>query len=222
MRSDVSDDHAFPPGYNIYRKDRESRGGGVAVLIKRSIEAVFVDNPFGLECACLRFSCWGFSFILYALYRPPDAGIDYVAKLRDHMLQFQNSKIILIGDFNFPGVNWERFQTDYESNKQIHILFDIMLTHNLIQLVKEPTRVNATSSSVLDLVFVHRDFRESTVTVEKGLSDHHLVCTSLPLGRSVSTDKCSSCSFKDYSQANDECIIEHLESSLDDFDGDDV
>lgn len=222
MRSDVSDDHAFPPGYNIYRKDRESRGGGVAVLIKRSIEAVFVDNPFGLECACLRLSCWGFSFILYALYRPPDAGIDYVAKLRDHMLQFQNSKIILIGDFNFPGVNWERFQTDYESNKQIHILFDIMLTHDLIQLVKEPTRVNATSSSVLDLVFVHRDFRESTVTVEKGLSDHHLVCTSLPLGRSVSTDKCSSRSFKDYSQANDECIIEHLESSLDDFDGDDV
>lgn len=222
LRSYVSDDHVFPPGYNIYRKDRESRGGGVAVLIKKSIEAVFINNVSDLECTCLKLSCWGFSFILYALYRPPDAGIDYVAKLRNHMLQFKNSKILLIGDFNFPGVNWERLQTEHESNKQINILFDIMLTHDLVQLVKEPTRIKGTSSSILDLVFVHRDFTESTVVVEQGLSDHHLVCTSLQLGRSVSTDKYSLRSFKNYSQANDECIIGHLESCLADFDGNDV
>lgn len=138
------------------------------------------------------------------------------------MLQLPNRKILLIGDFNLPGVNWERLQADYESNKQINLVFDIMLAHDLIQLVKEPTRVKGASSSVLDLAFVHRDFTESTVTVEHGLSDHYLVCISLPLRKSVSTSKNSLRSFKDYSQANDELIIEHLESCLAEFDGNDV
>lgn len=62
-------------------------GGGVAVLIRNQIAAVSLDDTAELECLCIMLSFCSQMFILYALYRPPDAAPEFLAKLQVHMHQ---------------------------------------------------------------------------------------------------------------------------------------
>lgn len=41
------------PRYNVYRKDRSARGGGVAILVKPEIEATIAADVGILECLCV-------------------------------------------------------------------------------------------------------------------------------------------------------------------------
>lgn len=213
----MNDDDIFPPSYTAFRKDRQSRGGGVAVLIKNKFDAVLLEDVPELECICIKLTLWGHSFILYALYRPPDSTLDYLLKLKAHMSKYQDNKVLLVGDFNMPGVDWERFETFSTNTCHANAVFDIMLTHNLTQLVHEPTHYQGASKSVLDLVFIPRDFRTSTVVIDQGLSDHYLVSVSIPLVPLSQTMNPSFHHVKDYTRAHDVRIIDHLENSLVDF-----
>lgn len=92
-----------------------------------------------------------------------------------------------------------------------------MLTHDLVQVVKQPTREQGSSHAILDLVFLSRDFYEYTVLIEKGLSDHHLVSVTIPLINCVTPKRATLRSFKDYSRSNDASIVEYMESCYTDF-----
>jgi hypothetical protein len=64
-------------GYDIIRKDRSRRGGGVCVYLRSSISYKLTRNdlvPDGLEAVCLEI-CKSNSrnFIVASVYRPPDA-----------------------------------------------------------------------------------------------------------------------------------------------------
>lgn len=156
LRNEISDDTIFPPNYKVFRKDRASRGGGVAVLIKQQIEAILLDDIADLECLCIKLSCWGQHFILYALYRPPDTPPEYLSKLEQHISQYHKHKIILVGDFNLPTINWELMHAGHQNVEHANIMFSVMFTHDLAQLVHDPTRVQGSCSSVLDLIFFNR------------------------------------------------------------------
>lgn len=167
-RPDISDDDLFPPLYALFRKDRTSRGSGIAVLVKSSLQATSVHEFQDIECICIRVSAWSHNFILCALYRPPDSDTS-VEVLKHHMSQFRNSKILLVGDFNLPGVYWERFVTGPSNKIAIETIFDIMLTHNLKQVVDKTTRTQESTTTLLDLVFVHHEYEDCQVSVEQGL-----------------------------------------------------
>lgn len=223
LRTEIGDEDVFPICYQVFRRDRPFRGGGVAVLIKDHIQAVTLEEIPGLECLCIKISCWGHSFILIAIYRPPDASVDYLFKLEEHMSRFQRSKLLLIGDLNLAGVNWERFESLPQNSNNLNSILNMMLTHNLSQIVQEPTRVQGYSKSVLDLVFVPRELPEYTVEVAEGISDHLLVNVCLCIGACTQSDNpVKFRSFKDYSRADDASIIEHLETCFIDFNDDDL
>lgn len=38
LRSEIQDNEIIPPGYKIVRRDRQSRGGGVAIIVKENID----------------------------------------------------------------------------------------------------------------------------------------------------------------------------------------
>lgn len=222
LHEQVNDGDIFPPSYTAFRKDRQSRGGGVAVLIQQKFDAVLLDDVPELECICIKVTLWGHSFIVCALYRPPDSTLEYLLKLKEHMSKYHGNKVLLIGDFNLPGVDWERFETFTANISNANAVFDIMLAHNLVQLVHEPTHYQGTARSILDLVFIPRDFSTHTVVIEQGLSDHYLVSVSIPLVPLSETANLSFHCVKDYTHANDACIIEHLETCLIDFVATDV
>lgn len=65
------------------------------------------------------------------------------------------ARLILLGDFNLPDVNWQTFE---HHSPSADMLFELMLSLNLSQIVTEPTRVQGTTSNTLDLVFLTPSF----------------------------------------------------------------
>lgn len=102
LRGEISDDDVFPPSYRVFRRDRPSRGGGVAVLVKKDIDAHPLRQIDNHESITLKLTCWGRSFLLFAVYRPPDSPPQFLSDLGNHMLTFKHENIFLAGDFNLP------------------------------------------------------------------------------------------------------------------------
>lgn len=107
LHDNIEDAVVFPPSYRAYRRDRSTRGGGVAVLLKNTIAATPLRQADNLETVSLKFSCWDKSFLLFAAYRAPDSPPEFFRDLFTHMASFANDKVLLIGDFNLPDVDWE-------------------------------------------------------------------------------------------------------------------
>ena len=55
LNSDIFDNEILPSGYSIYRKDRDSRGGGVLLAIKDSISSSRLPSPSDIETVTLQF-----------------------------------------------------------------------------------------------------------------------------------------------------------------------
>lgn len=221
LHSEICDQDLVPPAYEMFRRDRSTRGGGVAVLVKTGIKASRLPDVNDTESICLRLSIFDKSFVLYAVYRPPNSPPEYLYNLKAHMEAYINQTLIVIGDFNLPNIDWNQMQSTSDS-LNANILFDMMLAHNLVQVVQQPTRVGSTSCSLLDLVFAPRSVLDSCASVEPGLSDHDMVTASFNLYCKRSNTLHVSKQVKNFSRADDTSIQDYLEIQLANFDGDDV
>ena len=79
---------------------------------------------------------------------PPNSNDHYYNSLFHYLLELENetSKIIVVGDFNFPDIDWATFcGSSSISNKFCDLLFQL----NLSQLVTQPTHNHG---NILDLV----------------------------------------------------------------------
>ena len=74
-----------------------------------------------------------------------------------------------MGDFNFPHINWNTYDSDAASVSFINLVMDNYLS----QYVKEPTR----ESNLLDLVLTSEEAMVENVEVLEhlGNSDHNIV-----------------------------------------------
>ena len=95
--------------------------------------------------------------------------------LRDH--------IILVGDFNFPDINWDTLSGSSLSSKSF---CDFVFQNNLSQLVHSPTHLKG---SILDLVLTNSDELLSNVEVipphHSLSSDHYIISFQLSLLKSL-------------------------------------
>lgn len=147
---------------------------------------------------------------------------DYLLKISDHISQFNKSKLLVVGDFNLPGIDWDRIKLGAGSVRDANVLFDMMLGHNLVQVVREPTRHGTGLGSLLDLVFLDRSFSNYHVSVEPGLSDHDIVAVYFSLNVKHTPDTHPPVIVKDFARADDISITEYLESCFCEFRASDV
>ena len=154
------------PGYFIepeLRRDRTDTmngiGGGLLVYVKDNliIKSVPVDNNFNMFTRFEiiskeskddgRFKTKP-NLTVTLVYRPPRARIQNTQEL---CKLFKNSgeNSILIGDFNFPTINW----SDLTSDRNCETFLQCVLDNNFEQLVTFPTHVRG---NILDLVFSNR------------------------------------------------------------------
>ena len=188
--------------YNVYRVDRDRRGGGVAIFCHRSLYSVqvFVNVSFlSLEVINLRVSYGSTTFNFINVYRPP--GVDdqskiYMSTLIDFLRQACSSKLfnILVGDFNLPGIDW---LSGICPDDDIHSSFyDVVSELGLTQCVNHATRNN----NLLDLVFTDNPLIMSNIDVQCPFShsDHSSVAFDilLPSKSCVKEDLCDC--FNDY------------------------
>ena len=82
-------------------------------------------------------------------------------------LSLENKKIVLFGDFNVDLLN-------FDSNHDFSDFLDTMHSNLLLPHITSPTRITATSSTLIDNIF--SNFSDSSFTsgnIVTALSDHH-------------------------------------------------
>ena len=182
LNSSVPDDILHVPGYIFERKDRaesgnstSTNGGGILIYLSNHINYV---RRHDLECSNIE-SIWveikirnSKSFLLCSVYRPPSSPTewyDYFSTQIDKSHAI-TEEIYIMGDLN---VNVERQNATLTCIKWKHIteLYD------LHQLIQEPTRITAHSSTLIDHLYVSTPENVTESFVPKiAVSDHYPIC----------------------------------------------
>ena len=84
---------------------------------------------------------------------------------------YRLSIVILLGDFNFPDIDWSCPDISYEAAAPLLSLSNSLL---LNQQVDKPTRL----SNTLDLIFCPDELIKSISVADTYLSDHRILTTS--------------------------------------------
>ena len=99
--------------YRVFRKDRESRGGGVCILVKGTLSATAITFCVNdVEIIAVNIGHGNEKLIVANIYRPPGSTVEhklYILNLVSCLNQlFTNtkSKVVLVGDLNLPHIDW--------------------------------------------------------------------------------------------------------------------
>ena len=196
----------FPDHYNVYRNDRKDGGGGVFLLIHKSLTSVespeFVTNG---EMNWAKISLKGHKDLYVGVFYMPHRNMSDLTEL-EKSLNLLNKKdnrhVILCGDFNCPHINWktgtveENHDTCAMAMQDRGIqekLVDVALNNSLTQLQDGPTRYK----NLLDLIFSNNPSLIKSCTAIPGISDHDTIIVdsiirpsySIPKKRKVFTYK---------------------------------
>ena len=148
----------FPKNYIVFCKDGNVNGGGVFVATSDRIisyEIPDLDTDCEIILAGLHFS-GSKPFYLASFYKPPnktsqpleDLASSYNKLITLHKRPSPN--IIIGGDFNLPGIDWETWQTGCTNKAQHKVLLEFLLNSSLSQPISQATR--HTSNSILDIL----------------------------------------------------------------------
>lgn len=85
LHCNILDSEITPPNYTIIRKDREARGGGVAILIKSDIVFTVLDEVKDIEALWVQIRMNDRVILLGGVYRPPNSSVDFLVRLQQYM-----------------------------------------------------------------------------------------------------------------------------------------
>ena len=168
-------------GYNIVRRDRNKHGGGVCFYLRNTItfsRQYQLEND-DLELIALEIqkpnSC---PFLIATWYRPPNTPLDYFKKFEMFLKEAdaRYSEIYILGDLNCNILS---------NPPEVHTthLLDLMVDYQLAQLIKEPTRVNAKSQTLIDVFITNKEDNISHSGVYTlSISDHNLIYAVRKIG----------------------------------------
>ena len=154
--------------FSIYRLDRVGKkGGGCAILIPLEFPSHQVDEPICVEMyeiLVVEVMLTGKVRIIL-VYRPPNAPnpVDAELALCDKLqsLIVPGEATIILGDFNYPEIDWETKLTIGSLHNQVEFL-NFVLVNGFDQLVDQPTRAQNT----LDLILSNEDNLVQNVEIE--------------------------------------------------------
>ena len=133
-------------------------------------------------------------------------------KYLDLMPKYSNQTIVLGGDFNLPGIDWDNWVVNPKTaNKsQCELLLSSLDTHALAQVHKEPTR----EENILDLLITNKPgLIKSLHSVGlPGISDHCTVVTELDIDPPYRRTKPSP--VRQFKKANWEVVRQQITSSF--------
>lgn len=159
----------YIPNYKCYRRDRNTRGGGTAILIKQNIQHNVLPDPntIQLEANGIEITTKHGKINIYSVYHPPQN----ILQISDIELMLSNTATILAGDFNAKHPNWNSTVNNYNGN----ILNTYLNTNNLAVLApSEPTRYHTNGvGDVLDIALIKNLPLNYNINVVDELSSYH-------------------------------------------------
>lgn len=133
--------------YNVFRKDRSGRGGGVCVLANKSLKgsAVHLEGLKDIEAVAVDLYSAGACVRVACFYVSPSG----TAAEKQHRLQKvcrgldalcdTEQPVIVLGDFNQPSIKWGEIKIGTTESHQT-MFIDCCISNGLEQLIKEVTR----------------------------------------------------------------------------------
>ena len=165
------------PEYSMFCSSRsERRGGGVAILSHHQLNATqradLSVNDDHIECVFVDISpspLWNVRATIGVVYRPPNACVSsFFESLTSIMSRAgaERKLCFLMGDLNI-----NLLSTD--SNSNADKLTDIIYSHSFRPLIDQPTRITATSSTLIDNILCN-DITERQISglLQTDISDH--------------------------------------------------
>ena len=212
-------------GYQVLTSGFASQScRGIVAYYKEElhISEVTLCTPFK-EALCIKLALTNKTMNLLSVYRSPNssgANNDLLIQLLEEFILLRGEHVI-IGDFNFPDINWNTFSCNGSAEKIENKFLNFLNDSFLLQHVDEPTRRAANqTSSVLDLVITSGDIQYYSPL---GNGDHSILGFKLVgFTKNLRPDEKRFCyELGDYgglSMALDECLSNTdrpLESSVD-------
>lgn len=179
LTADTPSGLCCPTGYTIIRKDRPTRGGGVAIFLSNKLKynIINIDENFaGIEIVCVDVFVGSDCSRVIAYYRPPGMGASDITYAINSTVLLRklcstNKQIFLMGDFNLPDIDWSFYHGP--DNIIYNHFIDFINCHGLTQLCNKPTR----NENILDLILTSVDAKISDLTYLPpiGSSDHNVI-----------------------------------------------
>jgi endonuclease/exonuclease/phosphatase family metal-dependent hydrolase len=177
-------------GYKSYRKDRyvvkEGRQGGVILYVREDIVSYEVPELNGIKAEavwCKIKTIRNSEVVVGVCYKSQAADGDELRELYMAISNASRKQVLIMGDFNFPNINWVMHESDTAGSE----FRDLIMDNYLVQHVKFPTREN----NILDLVLTSEVGMVDKVGVIEhlGNSDHNIIVWKLLCDASMGKSK---------------------------------
>lgn len=177
LDSEVFDCEVDIPSFRLLRGDRSHQGGGVALYVSESLVVKSYHSHCSLEFLSAAISTFQGVLLVGLFYRPPSSGssLDDLESLLTGLDLLAYKSCVILGDFNIDLLK--------ASDSLPLELLGIMSGLGLSQLVGEPTRSTASSSSLIDHVYVsgREMVHDLAVGTPLASSDHFSISFSIEL-----------------------------------------
>jgi Endonuclease-reverse transcriptase len=222
LHADISDSEINIPGYEVFRRDRKgrgsARGGGVLLYVRDSFNAAKIeeepaDNSSDSE------SLWvtileGKSTIpgnkskktktclhVGISYRAPNCSREVEKCLLENVELYSDKSMLLMGDYNYPGIDWELMQTTNNREQLfLNAINDSLLTQHSVKATR--------GSNILDLILTSEPsmINEIKVGCPISNSDHNVLTWNISLCTCIDKTNVINHNFHkaDYTKINEE------------------
>ena len=159
MDSSVPDNVLDIEGYRLVRADHPNniKRGGVCIYYKESLPVRVINIPYINEALLLEMNYNNKKVIISVIYRFPSQSTDEFEsfllnfeQLLDDVSQCRPSLSVITGDFNARSVSW--WSNDINTTEGLK-LSSMSSSVGFTQLINEPTHIQSSSSSCIDLIF---------------------------------------------------------------------
>ena len=177
LTDDISQVPNIEPFQSFHQCRRDRDGGGVSLYVRSAFSPVHLPQlSFSSDCleaVAAQFAAQkGKRDVVISVYRPPSTSVpDFIVKLealikKARELNVQN--VYIAGDINIDLLKKEKQDTIN--------LVNLMHTYNFYCTINKPTRVTATSATIIDHIWVSdlQNIRASYIIVED-MTDHYPV-----------------------------------------------
>ena len=152
--------------------------GGVFVATSDGIISYEIPDLYSvceINWAGLHFS-GSKPLYLASFYKPPNTTsqpLEALASSYNELITLHersSPNVIIGGDFNLPGIDWETWQSDCTNKSQHEVLLYFLLDNSLSQLISQTSR--PTSNSILDLHITSSPNLIENIQAVPGISDY--------------------------------------------------
>ena len=189
LKPAISDNIISIPGYQLIRNDRTHKGsGGVAVYVKNNLKTMTIFAPSSnndrIEQLWLNIRIKTKSVMLGVVYRPPSLPISSLNALDNALFNLATNvdDVILLGDFNVNVLK--------PSTPGSLFLQNMCNTHDLEQIIDQPTYICNNANSLLDLVMIRQRNKILFIdqAIQPGISHHNFIYFAYDISVSQQAD----------------------------------